>query len=173
MENLTPHIYTFILPLFVGNVIHMLVVKKNYLSFAAKPISAVLFGAGKTYRGFVVLPLVCGLASLLFRSAVLHEADRWWSFCVGFILGLAYLVGEFPNSFIKRRLGIASGAHHPHYKLLQNIVDKSDSLLFACVVYFFITYITIGTTVLLFAVSFFIHVTFSWLLVQLRVKKSF
>jgi CDP-diglyceride synthetase len=151
----------------------MVVVKKDLLSFAAKPISVSLFGAGKTYRAFIVLPVICGLASLSLRCAVLHEPDRWWSYCVGFILGLAYLVGEFPNSFIKRRLGIASGAHHPHYKLLQNIVDKSDSLFVACITYFFISYISVAMTVLLFAVSFFIHVTFSWLLVQLRVKKSF
>jgi len=47
MKDFIPHIYTFILPLFVGNVLHMLIVKGNYFKFAARPISVPLFGAGK------------------------------------------------------------------------------------------------------------------------------
>jgi len=121
----------------------------------------------------MVLPLACGLCSLLFRSLVLHATGHWLSFCIGFILGCAYLVGEFPNSFVKRKLGIASGQRHPKYKLLQNVIDKSDSLLFSCIAYFFIVPISIQTAIVLFAVSFFIHVLFSWLLVQAQIKKSF
>ena len=173
MNDFAPHIYTFILPLFIANVVHMLIVKTNALAIFARPLSTQLFGAGKTYRGFVVMPLICGLSSFLLRSAILHEPDHYWSFCIGFILGIAYLVGELPNSFIKRRLGIPSGQQSPKYRLLQNIIDKSDSLLVACSVYFFISSISVQVTIALFAVSFFIHVFFSWLLVQLRVKKSF
>ena len=160
MDKFSPHIYSFILPLFVGNVVHMFIVKGNYFQYAAKPLSIALFGAGKTYRGFMVMPLICGLTSLLFRSLILHEPCGYWSFCIGFILGFAYLTGELPNSFIKRRSGIASGQMHPRYKLIQNIIDKSDSLLTACVVYFFIVPVTAGMTVTLFAVSFIIHVIF-------------
>ena len=173
MRDLAPDIYSFILPLFVANVAHMFIVKGNYFRSTAKPISITLFGAGKTYRGFIVMPLICGLSSLLFRTTILHEPNYSWSFSIGLILGVAYLVGELPNSFIKRKLGIQSGQQHPSYKFIQNIIDKSDSLLVACFVYFFIVPVTAGTTVALFALSFTIHVFFSWLLVQLRIKKSF
>ncbi len=173
MKDFAPHIYTFILPLFVGNVVHMFIVKGNYFQIAAKPISIDLFGAGKTYRAFMALPLICGICAMVFRSLFLHYPHYSLSFRIGFMLGLAYLVGELPNSFIKRRLGIASGQQSSRYRLVQNIVDKSDSLLTACVVYLFIYPITAGMIATLFAVSFFIHVFFSWLLVQFRIKKSF
>ncbi len=173
MEKFSVHIYTFILPLFVANVIHMLIVKGKIFSVAAKPLSIALFGAGKTYRAFLVMPLICGLNTLLFRSLILHKPNHYWSFSIGVVLGLAYLIGEFPNSFVKRKLGIPSGQHSLKYKYLQNIIDKSDSLLAACGVYFFIAPITFRMIIWLFAVSFMIHVIFSWLLVQIKVKKSF
>jgi CDP-diglyceride synthetase len=173
MEKFTPHIFAFMLPLIIGNVLHMLVVKADYFRGIAYPLSIHLFGAGKTYRAFAVLPLVCALSSLAICSLTTSESGGLRSFFVGFILGLAYLIGELPNSFIKRRLGISSGMHHPRYKLVQYIIDKSDSLLATCLVYFLITEISAGMTCILFGVSFSIHVVFSWLLVQVRIKKSF
>jgi CDP-diacylglycerol--serine O-phosphatidyltransferase len=173
MEKLIPHIYTFILPLFIGNVVHMFIVKGDYFPYLAKPLSIKLLGSGKTYRAFIVMPYVCGFSALLLRSLILHNEDYYWSFSIGFILGISYLIGELPNSFIKRRLGISAGKYHPTFKWVQYVVDKSDSLLMCCLVYYFITDINFRETIILFVVSFFIHVIFSWLLVQMRIKKSF
>ncbi len=173
MTAFYPHIYTFILPLFIGNVLHMLIVKRNYMAWAARPLSVPLFGAGKTYRAFIVMPVACGLSCLFFRALVLHEPGNAWSFSIGFILGLTYLIAELPNSYIKRRLGISSGQSHHRYKLLQHVIDKTDSLLPVTIVYYFITSISGSMAVELFVVSFIIHVTFSLLLFQLKIKKSF
>jgi hypothetical protein len=173
MEKFIPHIYSFILPLFVGNLIHMFIVKGDYFHHIARPISTTLFGSGKTYRAFVVMPPICGLSSLVLRSLILHDPGYLWAFSGGLILGVAYLVGELPNSFVKRRLGIQSGQHHSRYKFVQYVIDKSDSLIVSCVVYFFISDITAVATLALFAVSFVIHIFFSWLLVKVRIKKSF
>ncbi len=173
MEQLNPHIYTFILPLFLGNLLHMVIVKRNYFPALAKPISITLLGSGKTYRAFAVMPLICGCSSLLFRTTILHEPNYYWSFAIGFILGFVYLLAELPNSFVKRRLNILPGQSHPGYKTLQYFADKTDSLIPLCILYYFISGISISVTLLLFAVSFFIHVLFSWLLFKFRIKKSF
>lgn len=173
MQNFAPHIYTFILPLFVTNVVHMLVVKLNLLAATARPVSQRLFGYGKTWRAFIVMPLVCAIACMLFRAAFFPVYSPLHSSAIGATLGLAYLVGELPNSFLKRRLGIPSGQKHPRYLLLQSIIDKCDSLLVACLAYSFLATISLAGGTLLFVASFVIHVIFSWLLVQLRIKKSF
>ena len=173
MGSFVPHIYTFILPMFMGNIMHMLIVKQDMFTSLAKPISIYLFGAGKTWRGFVVMPLIGGIFSLLFRTVFLHATDYGWSFAIGFILGLTYLLGELPNSYFKRKLGIGAGQSHSRYKWLQHVIDKTDSLLPMCVVYYCITTINVQMTFVLFAVSFIIHVVFSWLLYRIRVKKSF
>ncbi len=173
MKEITPHIYTFILPLFIGNVIHMFIVRRNYFPGMAKPISVSLFGSGKTYRAFVVMPLICGFSSLFFRSVVLNAPGYCWSFGIGFVLGLTYLLAELPNSFVKRRMGIGPGQSHSRYRIAQYIVDKMDSLVPLCIVYYFISGISFQTVLELFVISFFIHVLFSWLLFQFKMKKSF
>ena len=173
MEKFAPHIYTFILPLFMGNLVHMLIVKGNYFPSTSKPLSIAWFRPGKTYRAFIVMPLICGFTSLFFRSALMHAANYYWSFGIGFILGVTYLIGELPNSFIKRRLGISSGQVNQRYRIVQYIIDKTDSLFILCIVYFFIANITVPMLLVLFVVSFSIHVTFSLLLLLLGIKKSF
>ncbi len=173
MAAFIPHIYTFILPLFVGNLLHMVIVKRNLLAGLAVPLSLPLFGAGKTYRAFVVLPVICGIASLFFRVVFLQETNLWWSFAIGFILGIVYLLGELPNSYIKRRLGIGAGQLQERFRWLQYVVDKTDSLVPMCMVYYFLVTITLPALLLLFVVSFLIHVTFSWVLYRVRIKKSF
>jgi CDP-diglyceride synthetase len=172
MEKLTPHIYAFILPLFIANILHMLIVKGNLFPALAQPISTKLFGTGKTYRGFIAMPLLCGLSSLIFVP-LSAAATFSWSFCLGFILGLTYMLAELPNSFIKRKLGISSGQSHHQFKNFQYIVDKVDSLVPLCIVYYLLSGISALLALELFLISFLIHITFSWLLFRLQIKKSF
>jgi CDP-diacylglycerol--serine O-phosphatidyltransferase len=171
MNALIPHIYTFILPLFTGNILHMLVVKKNLFSNIAVPVSASLFGSGKTYRGFIVLPVTCGCCSLLvsfFRDDPHHLA----AFSTGYLLGFFYLLGELPNSYIKRKMGISSGETHPAYRWVQLAADKLDSLLLLALAYYFLVEISPGLLAVLILLSFLLHIAFSWILFRLRLKKS-
>jgi len=48
---------------------------------------------------------------------------------VGAICGAAYVVAELPNSFVKRRLGIAPGTSAPRARMAQYIVDQLDSVV--------------------------------------------
>jgi hypothetical protein len=171
MQNFTPHIYSFILPLFIGTV--LLIVKGNYLRSLAQPLSIAIFGAGKTYRAFIFMPVICGLSSLLLRSALLHAADHLWSFFLGYLLGFIYLLAELPNSYVKRRLKISAGQSHPAYKKLQYVVDKTDSLVPLCIVYYYISGVSFAVATAIFTVSLLIHVFFSWLLFRFKIKQNF
>ena len=87
-----------------------------------------VFGANKTFRGLAVMVGgTAGWALVIF--------PRWppgpdrsplaWA-GVGASLGLAYIVAELPNSFVKRRLGIAPGQEA---SVLQRFIDEADSVI--------------------------------------------
>ena len=153
MEGFSTHVYLFIIPGIIGNVLHMFVVKKNLFPGIAKPLSAKLFGKNKTFRGFLFLPLAMGLVCILG-------------------LGFVYMLSELPNSFVKRQLGIATGESSANYKFLQLFTDKTDSLIGACIFYFFMMKMEVWEIILLFLISLLLHFSISWLLVLLNLKKS-
>ena len=163
----------FIVPGIIGNVAHMFVVKKDLLPFLAKPISIALYGKNKTFRGFVFLPLaigmVCLLDSLFFGP---FSTDYLSDFLIGLGLGLAYMSAELPNSYLKRKRGIAAGESAPDFKILQLVIDKADSLLGACIFYFFAMNTGFEVIATLFIISFLLHISISYLLVIMNLKKS-
>ena len=115
------------LPVIVGGVLHVVVIKLRLLpSLAAIPLDAGLhvrgrrvFGDNKTLRGALVMPLSTALSSWALTTAltawssappwalpVQQTSPLWW----GALCGVGYIVGELPNSFLKRQLDIAPGA---------------------------------------------------------------
>jgi CDP-2,3-bis-(O-geranylgeranyl)-sn-glycerol synthase len=76
-----------------------------------------IFGDGKTWRG-VAIAVFGSIATVAFQKHVLLEAAsavsvvdyaRVGPFVFGGTMAVAAMAGELPNSFVKRRLGIASG----------------------------------------------------------------
>ena len=129
---ITPLLLIF--PLVIAGSVHMAVVMKNHLSMLKVPISTSLFGANKTFRGLILMPLFavfsCVLlyplwpytsieqtVNLTFTEFVLIEAG----------LGLGYIIFELPNSFIKRRLGIPPGGTSATNPQLFKLIDQLDS----------------------------------------------
>lgn len=130
------------LPLVIGGSLHMAAVRADVLSVLTKPIHARAFGAHKTWRGAIVMPLatVVGVAV----AATLEPFLGDWLLVpvsleaavpLGTLLGLAYILAELPNSFLKRRLGIPPGRvphrHHGWFVL----ADQTDSVLGCVLIY--------------------------------------
>lgn len=173
MSEFKLHIYLFIIPGIIGNVAHMIVVKKNWFSFLAIPVSTAVFGQNKTLRGFVFLPLAIGASCLILSwIAGPFSSTPFNDFLIGMGLGLAYMLAELPNSFLKRKLGIAPGESAGKFSFFQLVVDKTDSLLGACIFYFFAMKTGFGVILTLFVVSFLLHISISYLLVVTKLKKS-
>lgn len=170
MHWLAPHVFAFVLPLFCSNVLHMLFVKRGWLSVLEIPISERNFRLSKTYRGFVVLMVLTAMFSVLF-AGVYYPNSLLTPGSMGLVLGFAYALGELPNSFIKRRRGIASGRRGER-PWLQLLFDKSDSLVVMLIPYTLLTDIRWFQSLVLFAFSFGIHLSFSWLLWKLNIKRS-
>ena len=82
------------------------------------------------------------------------------------------MLAELPNSYLKRKRGIAAGESAHDFKILQLIIDKADSLIGACVFYFFAMETGFNHIVILFVVTFLLHISISYLLVVMKLKKS-
>jgi hypothetical protein len=104
-----------------------------------------LFGANKTWRGLMVLPLATALG---FGLGAQFRADlpAWlaagiWTGPVsqlalaGLLCGLAFMLAELPNSLLKRQMGIAPGqtAHHRLLRAWCLVIDRIDSTLGALI----------------------------------------
>ncbi len=133
-------------PILLAGLAHVAVITLDLAPGLARPIDAgrrwrgrPLLGANKTWRGFVVMPAATAmtiaaqqiLAARSPRLAALAplaaRAPAAW--VVGAICGAAYVVAELPNSFVKRRLGIAPGTSAPRARMAQYIVDQLDSVV--------------------------------------------
>lgn len=115
-----------LLPLVGGAAVHGVCMKYGWLDWLARPIDRgrclhgrPLFGHSKTFRGPVLV--AAGSASVYaLQRHVLHGFEPfasielasyallpgWW---LGALAGAAAELSELPNSFVKRRLGIAPG----------------------------------------------------------------
>ena len=114
-----------LLPLLGAALLHGTCMRTGWLAFLARPIDAdrewrgrPLFGHSKTWRGPILVAIGAGAVFALQRN-VLHGVPAlaeielvdygglpWW---LGGLAGGAAELAELPNSFVKRRLGIAPG----------------------------------------------------------------
>lgn len=146
------------LPLILTGNLHMFVVKHDWFSSWNLPIDQGrkfgryrMMGDNKTWRGVFVMTIFGGL----FGALVGLVAGQWAQAAgvtplpfdrigggtsasalaygyglVNLVLGLAYVVGELPNSLVKRRLGMPPGKSSLRpLGLLFLLADQADSTL--------------------------------------------
>lgn len=154
----------------------MIIVKSDILVYLKKPISTKFFGQNKTYRGFVVMPILTILPFLAFQYLGFYNLDwfpiRNQPIFIGTTLGLAYVLAELPNSFMKRKLKIAPGKLPESNKVIFAIIDQADSVVGCLIVYYLIEKIDL---VLLCAALFIgtaIHLLLNYTLFKLGVRKN-
>ncbi len=157
-------VYWLQVPVVVGGVLHMLVVTKNWLPALAVPVQRRWFGANKTVRGFVMMPLLSALGGML----VSFNLEGVW---LGALVGLAYVLAELPNSFLKRRLGVAPGQLPLRFRRAFLLLDQLDSALGVALLYALLGY---GWQVsLLFLLTFpLTALVVKQILFRLRLKKT-
>ena len=143
-----------LLPILFGGVTNMLFVRTALYQRLRTPIDLglklrdgrPLFGNNKTYIGLASMCVACafwyvvlgfayrsaGITGLVDIYAAGWPADAMHDAAAGFLLGLAYMVGELPNSFIKRRMGVEPG-ESVHTRGLAHaitfVLDNADSAL--------------------------------------------
>ncbi|MDH4191585.1 MAG: CDP-archaeol synthase [Betaproteobacteria bacterium] len=98
-----------------------------------------LLGDNKMLRGFVAMPPAAALSFVLWGAiwGRLPLATDLWPLTtsqfalLGFACGIAFMLAELPNSFVKRQLDIVPGhaASSAPLRALFFIVDRCDSVL--------------------------------------------
>src|SRR5215510_3948870 len=139
-------------PLLVGLALHGFCIKYDILAFLCSPIDRGrsfrgkrIFGDNKSWRGVVVVGLGTaigfGLQSLLLhriasiRGVELFDYAFFKSAALGSAVGVAAMLSELPNSFIKRRFEIAPGSVAKGWKrVIFYVYDQIDFLLGAWLV---------------------------------------
>ena len=140
-----------------------------------------LLGPRKTWRGVVVMTVLSALvasaqavaAGRSHRLRALSPFDyrRINPLLLGFGLGLGYCLAELPNSFVKRRLGIAPAGTTERWAWFQYIVDQSDSVVGCLVALRFFYKPSRLETRLAFAAGLALHVCVDLLMRAWGIKR--
>lgn len=140
-----------------------------------------IFGANKTLRGFVIMVPATGvsfavLAGLLGGSSS-GSMGLWAGSSAdygvfGMWAGFGFMLGELPNSFVKRQLGIAPGhaANAAHTRPLFGLLDRIDSILGMLLALAIVAPVPWLTWAYVLIVGPFLHASFSLVLFQLGGK---
>ena len=138
-----------------------------------------IFGANKTARGFFVIVPATSLAMAAFGTVAQQAKLGIWplSFPRLLLLGttsaLGLMLGELPNSFVKRQMDIESGKPPKHRvgRVISALADRLDSVVGALVGAALVVDLSWKTVLWCFALGPPIHGLFSVLLYTLGVKK--
>ncbi len=171
MDEILRHLMIVLLPLILSNILHMLVVKYNFLSILNIPLWTNGFGGNKTWRGLIFIPTVNTIIlitlNFCFHLSMISPA------ILGFALGIAYILFELPNSFFKRKMGIKSGEQHPKFNFIFSMIDKMDSAFGVALTYLLLGFVNYKLAIILFIINCLTHITLSRLLVMIKIKKSY
>jgi hypothetical protein len=178
------------LPVIGGGLMHIAVIRLDLVRpWARVPLDGGLtlrgrrlFGRNKTLRGaltMIAATALCAVAQRLLEDhagwarelSLIHDdvpsAATW-----GALLGTGYVLGELPNSFLKRQLGIAPGdAARGWAGPLFWIVDQIDSLAGVLIVMPLAWIPPQGVVVLLIGVALTIHPAVALVMVALGLKR--
>src|SRR3954447_4521301 len=121
------------LPALGAPLAHAPVLRFDLLRAWRRPIGGRLFGANKTWRGAVMMHGGTFAAALAlhrvpaYRRRLPAAVEDAGPVVTGGLLGAAIWLGELPNSFVKRRLGIAPGKQRRSaLGLVISIYDQAD-----------------------------------------------
>lgn len=166
------------LPVVIGGVLNLAFIKSSLLDGLRRPIDGgrtwkdggPVFGPNKTWKGLLGCVFFTSVAMVMFCLALGDdlEAATVYRFASpggvvgwaveGALLGLAYILFELPNSFVKRRFGIGSGQNGRGAEgAVFRLVDQVDSILGCCVVMLAYSQITLTHVALLLLFGAFIH----------------
>lgn len=176
-------------PVIAAGLIHIAVIKGGALANLARiPLDGArtfrgrrLLGDNKSLRGALLMPVATIGCTLVLASLAEHSL---WVRDLGFVdfhevspvlwgalLGVGYVVGELPNSFIKRQLdipagGSASGAKGTLFWFLDQVDSLFGILLLLCLIR--VPPLAVGLT--LVALTLIVHPAIALLMCALRLK---
>jgi hypothetical protein len=141
-----------------------------------------VFGDNKTVRGFVVMVPAAAASFAVFHALVSRvapsvAADLWRLDTAGYAAlgawaGLGFMLGELPNSFVKRQFDVAPGLGPPSRvgAVLVFLADRVDSIIGMLAAMSLVVPTPGMTWVYVLLIGPGIHLAFSALLYRMGVK---
>ena len=193
MNTLALLLYTM-LPLIIAGVLNMVWVKGTWASALQKPMDGGrklndgkrIFGDNKTWKGFIGMVLFTALTTGVFQamaisfpttqelSIVPYQNYSWplGGFAIGILWGLAYVLAELPNSFVKRRINIPPGQSSKGIKGFTFVViDQADSVLGCVLVMPLFSSINVLQAALMVILATAVHLLLNMLLYVVKLRK--
>ncbi|MGE0711726.1 MAG: CDP-archaeol synthase [Planctomycetota bacterium] len=171
-------------PVLVAAAVQIAVIKLKLLEGLKRPLDGGrtvrgkrLFGDHKTWRGAIVYVVVSMLAVIpqaVWPQPNLQYFDYTKTFLpyaldVGFLLGLGFVVGELPNSFLKRQQAIPPGERGRWWNVL---LDQVDSLV-GCLLFLLPLWVApLKVWLLVLVICSGLHIAFNAVFVLLGLKTS-
>ncbi|MDO5100424.1 MAG: CDP-archaeol synthase [Eubacteriales bacterium] len=187
--------YITMLPTILGGISNMLFTKTKWYRQRRRPLDGGrlwsdgqrILGDGKTGIGLVsmvvltlgwqlIWGLVCYQSGLAADNELYRRLPNTLTVNAlsGAGFGLAYMLFELPNSFIKRRLNIAAGADgRKGLKILFFFVDQFDSMIGVIGLLAILAGLSWPRIILYVLVGGLTHVTVNALLIACRVRSYF
>lgn len=169
-----------ILPVFFSGLTFIAYLKWNKIAFLNYPLDfhqeykgQRIFGDNKTLKGPVLMGMFTGLygAYIYYLLGTPYQlASIFLLFC---IIGLSYSIGELPNSFIKRQIGIKPGmkaSTNPAMTIFY-VTDIFDSLLAVALSYYLLMEVQTISIVLAIFIGGALHVLTDKLMKSLKLKE--
>ncbi len=194
MIQIVLRMYITLMPVILAGIINMVFTKTSVYKKYRRPIDngkvlkdgKRLFGDNKTWIGFfsmiifaaisqVIWGLVCNLNSFSGLNYIYDNIENTIvsNILIGIVFGLAYVICELPNSFVKRRIDITPGKTASGIKgIVFYIVDQIDSIIGVtfCLLLFckmpvwqFFLYIFLGAIT---------HIIVNLILYALKIRKN-
>jgi CDP-diglyceride synthetase len=190
-----PQLFFLIAVLVCAGATNMFFVKASLLSGLLRPMDGGvvlrdgkrLFGDNKTWKGFFGMiaataiwlaiagwlvanfPYIQGLSLVPFEE--LEFPFNVWFF--GAMWGLAYVLAELPNSFLKRRIDIPPGENARGMKgFFFLVLDQADSVIACVLVLSLFSIITWQDAIMLVILGSFAHYFTNLGLYAVRLKKQ-
>jgi hypothetical protein len=175
-------------PVLVAGLLHVWIIKMAWMQkLASLPLDGGrrirgrrIFGDHKTARGAVVMVVATTLIAAILSLApeavlarvsvapfqIAHPAI--W----GFIMGAGYIIGELPNSLVKRQLDIAPGASAGGWKAIPFwVADQLDSAVAILLLLRLVWRPTVQFVGLVLAMTLVLHFLVAALMVAMGLKR--
>jgi CDP-2,3-bis-(O-geranylgeranyl)-sn-glycerol synthase len=173
---------SFLLASFIpAGCLHTLWLKSSWSKYLAIPLDfgmtfrgRRIFGDNKMLRGFVMI-VPAGAVSFLLLSKILEipwplSASQYAG--LGALAGLGFMLGELPNSFMKRQLDIAPGQspEGAAARVACFLIDHTDSIFGMLIALRSLVPVPWLTWVVVLGAGACVHTTFSIAMFYLSIK---
>lgn len=169
------------LPVVVAALVHLAVLRLRWLEPLRLPLDGGsrfrgrrVFGDNKTLRGAVVM-IGVSMATMILQGIYRVRSLEYFDYgtvnlaFAGMLLGGGFVLGELPNSFLKRQLDVAPGAHAGAWHAL---IDQLDSVVGALLLLSFVWVAPLRVWVIAFVVGAGLHMAVNGIFVLVGVKRT-